>query len=40
MTLTKNRNIMQIVIIDKGNRPVGMFHLHELLETGIEKNEW
>ena len=40
MTLTENHNIMQIVVVDKGNRPVGMFYLHELLEAGIERNEW
>jgi hypothetical protein len=39
ITLAENHNIMQIVIVDKGNRPAGMFHLHELLEAGTEKNE-
>lgn len=39
MTLMENHNIMQIVVVDKGNRPVGMFHLHKFLEAGLEKNE-
>jgi arabinose-5-phosphate isomerase len=37
LELLKNYNIMQIVVVDQVNRPVGMVHLHDLLEAGIEK---
>jgi arabinose-5-phosphate isomerase len=30
-----NNNIMQIVIVDEQKRPVGMIHLHDLLDAGI-----
>jgi len=30
-------NIMQIIIVNNDNEPVGMVHLHDLLEAGIDK---
>lgn len=29
-------NIMQVVVVDSENRPVGMIHLHDLLEAGVD----
>jgi Mg/Co/Ni transporter MgtE len=40
MALTENHNMIQIVVVDKDNRPAGLFHSHELLEAGKERNEW
>jgi len=31
----ENFNILQIVVVDKKGRPVGMIHLHDLLEAGV-----
>lgn len=33
--MMENHNIMQIIIINPANRPVGMVHLHDLLEAGL-----
>lgn len=30
-------NIMQVVVVDPDDRPVGMIHLHDLLEAGVDK---
>lgn len=35
LQLMKQFNIMQVIIIDDENHPVGMVHLHDLLEAGI-----
>jgi arabinose-5-phosphate isomerase len=37
LQLMENHNIMQVVIVDSQNRPIGMAHLHDLLEIGNEK---
>lgn len=29
-------NIMQVVVVDPDSRPVGMIHLHDLLEAGVD----
>ncbi len=36
MHVLESLNIMQIVIVDDQKRPVGMAHIHDLLEAGIE----
>jgi len=36
MRVMKHHNIMQIVVADSSHRPVGMVHLHDLLEAGIK----
>lgn len=33
--LMEEHNIMQIIVVDKAQKPVGMVHLHDLLEAGI-----
>jgi arabinose-5-phosphate isomerase len=35
LQLMKHFNIMQIVVTDEDHRPVGMLHLHDMLEAGI-----
>ncbi len=35
LEVMKQYNILQIVVIDEARRPVGMLHLHDLLEAGI-----
>ncbi len=35
LQVMKHFNIMQIVVVDESLRPVGMVHLHDLLEAGI-----
>jgi arabinose-5-phosphate isomerase len=35
LRVMEKHNIMQIIIVDGENRPVGMIHLHDLLKTGI-----
>ena len=35
LRVMEEHNIMQIVVVDGDNRPVGMIHLHDLLKTGI-----
>jgi arabinose-5-phosphate isomerase len=35
--LMENFNIMQAVIVDEENHPIGMVHLHDLLEAGIKE---
>ena len=32
----ENHNIMQAIVVDENNKPVGMVHLHDLLEAGVE----
>ncbi len=34
--IMENFNIMQIAVVDEEHYPVGMIHLHDLLEAGIE----
>jgi arabinose-5-phosphate isomerase len=33
--IMQQRNIMQVVVVDDRNRPVGMIHLHDFLEAGV-----
>jgi len=33
--IMESHNIMQIVVVDEAHRPVGMVHLHDLLEAGL-----
>ena len=33
--IMKSYNIMQIIIVDNANNPVGMIHLHDLLKEGL-----
>lgn len=35
LEIMEDNNIMQIVIVDDGNRPIGMVHLHDLLKAGV-----
>lgn len=35
LQVMKHHNIMQIVVVDEADHPVGMVHLHDLLEAGI-----
>ncbi|MDZ7722845.1 MAG: KpsF/GutQ family sugar-phosphate isomerase [candidate division KSB1 bacterium] len=35
--IMSQHNIMQIIVVNAQNRPVGMVHLHDLLESGIGK---
>ncbi|HNW60571.1 MAG TPA: KpsF/GutQ family sugar-phosphate isomerase [bacterium] len=35
LEVMKQFNIMQIVVVDEARHPVGMLHLHDLLEAGI-----
>jgi CBS domain-containing protein len=28
-------SITQLIVVDSGNRPVGMIHLHELVKAGL-----
>lgn len=35
LQVMKHYNIMQIVVVDEEDHPVGMVHLHDLLEAGI-----
>ena len=35
LQVMKHFNIMQLVVVDDGNHPVGMIHIHDLLEAGI-----
>ena len=37
-TLMENHNIMQVIVVNEEGCPVGMVHLHDLLETGINKS--
>jgi CBS domain-containing protein len=32
----ENYNIMQVVVVDGKGHVLGMVHLHDILETGIE----
>ena len=31
----KQNNILQLVVVDENKNPVGMVHLHDVLEAGI-----
>ncbi len=33
--LMEHHNILQVIVVDDANRPVGMIHLHDLLEAGL-----
>jgi len=33
--IMETHNIMQIVVVDHANKPIGMVHLHDLLEAGL-----
>ena len=33
--LMEHHNILQVIVVDEANRPVGMIHLHDLLEAGL-----
>ncbi len=35
LDVMKHFNIMQVVVVDGDNQPVGMVHIHDLLEAGI-----
>ncbi len=35
LEIMEDHNIMQIIIVDDQNRPVGMVHLHDLLKAGV-----
>ncbi len=37
LQLMENHNIMQVIIVDEQHNPVGIAHLHDLLEAGIER---
>jgi len=34
MRMMENHNILQLVVLDNGNKPIGMLHIHDLLEAG------
>lgn len=36
LELLENFNIMQLIVVNTDQKPVGMVHLHDLLEAGIE----
>ncbi|MCH8285886.1 CBS domain-containing protein, partial [candidate division KSB1 bacterium] len=35
MRIMKSYNIMQIIVVDEANKPIGMIHLHDLLNEGF-----
>ncbi len=35
LRLMEDLNILQVVVVDRDNHPVGMIHLHDLLEAGL-----
>jgi arabinose-5-phosphate isomerase len=35
LQIMEELNIMQMIVVDHDNRPVGMVHLHDLLKTGV-----
>ncbi len=37
LDVMKQHNIMQVVVVNEDNLPVGMIHLHDLLEAGLKK---
>jgi arabinose-5-phosphate isomerase len=39
LQLMKQHNILQVVVVNQDHKPVGMAHLHDLLEAGIEINQ-
>ena len=36
LSILERHNILQIIIVDSDSKPVGMLHLHDLLEAGIK----
>jgi len=36
LSILEQHNILQIIIVDSDSKPVGMLHLHDLLEAGIK----
>jgi arabinose-5-phosphate isomerase len=39
MKLMEKHNILQLVVVDKKGHPIGMIHIHDLLEAGIRENK-
>ncbi len=36
LELMESHNIMQVIVVDKDKKPIGIVHLHDLLEAGIK----
>ena len=36
LAILEQHNILQIIVVDDDNKPIGMLHLHDLLEAGIK----
>jgi len=36
LSILEEHNILQIIVIDSDDKPIGMLHLHDLLEAGIK----
>jgi arabinose-5-phosphate isomerase len=40
LRLMEHYNILQLIVVDHDQHPIGMIHIHDLLEAGMERREY